>query len=345
MSFEQEENNEVAEDFKEAGVATGAEEETEEEESTEEYGDEESEIAEEGDEDEEGEEGVGDGGFQFDRKIKVMDDEVEIPEHLASAVKTEEQAKELKELFEKAHGLEPLKQKRDYFKEQATNFEAKYRETTNELSTLEKNLDFLDGLIQNGDLQTFQQYAKIDDEQILKRAAEIIQYRELTPQQKAEYDRNVQSRQRLYQVEAEYQSLSQTQEQAAIQQSQAALDAVLNSDDYREVAASFDQRMGYGAFQKEVIQRAAMKEKMSGQTMTPEEAVKEVVNLLGLSQGQSKNPQATTNQVTSKKNPDSTIVTKKKPTIPKVGGGSKNPARPVVKSLDDIRKLADSMDY
>jgi hypothetical protein len=285
--------------------------------------------------------------FAFDPNIKVMDNEVAVPDFLAKAVTNEEEAKALTELFEKSYGLDAVKEKRDHFKTKSTEFETKYNETSKELTGINENLDFLDKLIQTNDMETFQKFAKIQDDQILQRAAQIIKYRDLTPTQKAEYDNNTQSRQRLYAQEMELNDLRQNQNSDEIERTQTELDSVISSEAYQQVATQFDARLGEGAFQREVIQRAMhMEQSSKGKTIwSPQQAVEETVRVLGLTQSQSPEPTEQPQQVTTPQPaaaPEQTIVVNKaKPTITKVDGGSKSPARPIVKSIDDLRKLAE----
>ena len=283
--------------------------------------------------------------FAFDPNIKVMDNEVTVPDFLAKSVSTPEEAKALTELFEKSHGLDSVKEKRDHFKTKASELETKYNESNKELTATNENLDFLDGLIAKNDMETFQKITKIQDDQILQRAAQIIKYRDLTPQQKAEYNENTQSRQRLYTQEMELNDFRQNQERSEVERTQTELSSVISSENYQTVATQFDARLGDGAFQKEVIQRAMhMEQSSNGKTIwSPEQAVEETVRVLGLTPSQSPDPIEQPQQTTQAPSaPEHTVVVNRaKPTIAKIDGGSKSPARRIVKSLDELRALAD----
>lgn len=290
---------------------------------------------------------IEEGEFSFDPKIKVMDDEVEIPDFLAKSVTNAEQAKIVKDIMEKSYGLDKVKEKRDFFKDKATKHETELNDLNTQFKQMNESLDFYEKLIKNDDIQTFQQYADIKDDQILKRAADIIRYRELTPEQKLQYDNGVQSRQRLYALELENNQFKQRTEVEIVEQKGNELDSVLSNDTTQSIASSFDSRVGYGAFRKEVIQRAAYIEQTTGKSLTPEEAVNETVKILGLTPSQSTAPQQSQTPVTTETtvNPETNVVTTVKPTIPKVNAGNKSPTRPIVKSIDDIRKLAAQFDY
>lgn len=279
------------------------------------------------------------GEFAFEKTVKVMDKEHEIPDFLAKSITNEEQYKEAKEMVERFHGLDAVKEKRDFFK-------AKSVEAQTALDQTNQNLDFLDSLLEKGDMQTFQKAVKITDELVLKRAAEIIQYRELTPQQKAEYDNNVQSKQRLYALEHQNNDLRQSQEAEQISKSETELNSVISNENYQPVAAQFDAVHGYGAFRNEVIQRAANAQQRSNgkEIWTPQQAVEETVKVLGFQSSQTQAPQTPEQQVPTNQSPETKVIVRNKPTIPKIGGGSKSPVKKVPKSIDDLRRMADEMD-
>lgn len=283
--------------------------------------------------------------FSFDGKIKVMDSEVEVPEFLKNAVSSEEDAQVVKELFEKAHGLDAVKEKRDHYKTQSSEWEKKFNESNQELTKTNENLDFLDNLIKTGDMVTFQQYAGINDEAILKRAAEIIQYKELTPTQKAEYDRNIQSRQRQYALEFENQELRQTHNNSEVQKTSDALDEQLSSS-FSEVASSYDKDNGYGSFRQEVVKTAMAVEQRTGKSLSPQEAIELTVRSFGLPLSQApQNPEPTQQPAQEVPVNERVVVRDAKPTMTNVKAGNKSPVKAKVKSIDDLRKLAAQFDH
>jgi len=288
--------------------------------------------------------------FVFDSKLKVMDTEVEVPDWIAKNVKSEDQAKFVKELFEKSHGLDAVKEKRDFFKEELSQTQTVVKDLNEQIRNQNDMFDFYDKLIQTKDLANFQKHSGISDDMILERAAEILRYQELTPMQKAEYDRSIESRQRLYDSEYQLQRLQQVKENEVVSQSMTQLENVLSQDTVSKVAQDFDSRLGANAFKNEVIQRAALYEKQTGKTLGIEEAVNYTLNFLGIPQGQSdtQKPQSVQTQASVKTSgsPQTTVVRREvKPTIPNLQGGNKNVAKPLVKSLDDLRALAQQQEY
>jgi hypothetical protein len=320
------------------------EEESEDEEEESEDEEEESEDEEEVSEEEESE-------FTFDPKLKVMDEEIEVPEWIAKNVSSEEEAQYIKDLHEKAHGLESVKQKRDYFKNELQATQSTVSELNNTVKGQSDMFDFYDKLIQNKDMASFQHYAGIDDQTILDRAAEILRYQELTPTQKAEYDRNIQARQKSYDTEFQLNQLQSQQANNVVTERISELDNFLGQESYKEAVEGFDKRLGSGSFKSEVINRAALHEQRTGETLSIEEAVNQTIKIIGYPQGQSdvpeqKQEQANATSAQRTKRPQQTIVRKEsKPTIPNMKSGNKSAAKPIVKSLADLRKLAEQQDY
>lgn len=287
-----------------------------------------------------------------DRKVKVMDNEYEIPEHIASAIQSEEQAKEIKEIYEKAYGLDPLKAKRDYFKEQSQNYQSQYQEINNKYTEQSNMLNFYNDLINKGDMAIFQKFTGVSDQMVLDRAAEIIRHNELTPQERAEYNRNIESRQRQYSQDFYNQNQASQADFDAITEQHRKLDDHLDQGQFSGFVNEFDKRNGYGSFKNAVIQRAIQMEEAASKSGQPkvvsiEEAVDSTLNYLGYSQGQSTIPQQNLEQTgtTPEQANSPKVVVQKKPVIPKVTSGGKSPVKKTVKSLDDLRKLADQLEY
>lgn len=289
--------------------------------------------------------------FKFEPKFKVMDSEVEVPEWIAKQVTSEEQAKYVKDLMEKAHGLEPIKAKRDFFKAELQTTQASMQELSGQLKSQNDMFDFYDKLIQSNDMASFQKYTGISDNMVLERAAEILRYQELTPHEKSQYDRNIESKQRLHDLEFQQATTLRQQESQAVNQRYTELNNFLGQESYIGAVKSFDARLGEGAFMKEVIDRAALHEQKTNKSLSIEEAVSHTLKILGIPQGQSGNTtqqnsepaKATQTQPAS---PQTTVVRKEdKPVIPNLQGGNKSVAKPAVKSLSELKKLAQSQEY
>jgi hypothetical protein len=106
------------------------------------------------------------------------------------------------------------------------------------------------------------------------------------------------------------------------------------------VAEAFDQRLGkQGAFREEVIKRGVLAHTTTGQDITPEQAISEVMGIYAAfvqpSQAGQMSPQMTPGA------PQGT--SKQTPVIPNVGAKNSSPTRKSPKSLDELRQLADQM--
>lgn len=145
--------------------------------------------------------------------------------------------------------------------------------------------------------------------------------------------------QQLQALEAEtHQSHTQMQ-QMAQEYKQNELNFVMSRPDVSEVAKNYDARVGQpGAFMKEVIGRGAYHEAVSKTVITAEQAVNEVLQLLGSGAG---NASASGINPSPQAQQGGVVTQVQKPTISAFAGqGGRSPAKKVFTRIDDIRKHA-----
>lgn len=263
-------------------------------------------------------------------KFKVMDKEHEIPEFLRSAVKDEATQKQLIELHEKALGLDVVKPKYQSIKSQ-------FDKISQEKATLDQSLTVLDKYLQNGDLDSFFKALKINEEQVLKYALDRVQYRELPPEQRMQYDTRRSEQQRLYDLEAQNQQLQSQFMTESVQARTFQLDSVLGRGDVKSVAEAYDAKVGRpGAFRAEVIKRGQYANYSTGADISAEQAVSEVVGMFGPLMQQAASP-AQSGQSQASGAPSAP------PVIPNINGRGTSPVKRTIKSIDDLRELAKNM--
>jgi len=141
--------------------------------------------------------------------------------------------------------------------------------------------------------------------------------------------------------------LNNTIEQQHQAQRLAELDTELGNS---EAAKAFDDRVGTpGSFRQAVIEYGQSQFNLHGRDVGAQEAVKAVAdryqNLIANGPvGTQPNPESQTEQ-TQPSNPEQTVVIKQeKTTIPNLGGGSKTPAKKVIKSIADIKAAEKALD-
>jgi len=257
-----------------------------------------------------------------DYSFKVRDEQKEFDDFVKPIVNKENHAK-IKELYEKAHGLDIVKSKLDEYSGRIKEYEPKVMEA----HQLGEAITKLDTMLAKGDFTSFQKTLKINDDLIIKRAAEILKYREMDENSRKNYDQEVNQRSNYYSLENENLRYRQMIEQQAVESRKGELNSVLVNPNISSIASTFDQRAGkQGAFMEKVWQYGAQTFQTQGIDLSAEEAVNGYLRLTGLDVAMNLNNNQPPQQ-----------QTQKKPTLPNITGGDKSVASKGVKSLDDLR--------
>lgn len=265
-------------------------------------------------------------------KFKVMDKELEIPEKYRQLVKDATTEKEVKEIFEKAHGLDEVKKSRDTVREELKSFKSQAEPIVNIVKQASP-------LYQQA-IQAFEEGNQVAGVHKMTEAFKLLgiskkslqQYiyadfkmEELPPEQKASYNRERELERQLQEREQRLAATEATYKQTAVQQRQFELNQALSTPDIASIAQSFDQRNGPGSFQNEIIHRGAFYAQQFGKDVSANEIIKEIIAKYNLQA-----PQATTQS--------QVVQHQTVPVIPAVKGGTQSPAGRSFKSLEDIKK-------
>lgn len=264
--------------------------------------------------------------YQPDLKFRVGQKEHEIEEWARSAIKDPETNKKVKDFFERAYGIDLVKDHRD--KLQHTNAELK-----GQIEDFNGNLNTLREYVQKGHFEDFFQALGIPEQRAIQWAANRVKYYEMDPMQKglidAEREARLQNRQ-LSQEKTHYETEAQ---QAMVQLREQQLDFELSRPDIAEAITQYDSYRGPGAFRNEVIQRGAIKYQMEKVDVPPQKLVREVMDILRL------NPQVNTG-ATERPGGGAYSAPTQKPVLPNVKGTAGSPTRKMPKSIDDLRAEA-----
>jgi len=262
-------------------------------------------------------------------KFKVLDKEQEIDEWARGIVKDPDTEKKVRELFEKAYGLDHVKQERTRYRDAAAQAEQQY-------GALSRGLDYLGQMIDKGDLNGFFKELKIPEEKVLQYALSRVQYKELPPEQRQKVDAEYQTQQRLEYFERANQELLGAFQQTQIQQRTNELDSFLGRQDVAQAAQVFDQRVGRaGAFRDEVVKRGQYYASLPQPMDIPvAQAVQEILSYVGPI-----NPQAQA-QGEIEEAAAPLAAPAQKPIIPNIKGRGTSPIKKAVRSIDDIRARA-----
>lgn len=263
--------------------------------------------------------------YQPNYKFKVLDKEHEIDEALKPIIKDAETEKKVRELYEKAYGLDSVKQDRQTLKNELSQAKEQIARTDSALETL-------NGYVASGDMESFFSALKIPHDKVLAFAVDLVK-RQQDPQYAAQIAQQRQERFTREQYEAQNRHLVESNQQLAVQQRTLELDVYLQRPEVTTIAQAFDTGMGSpGAFKQQVI-RIGQAYAASGKDISVNEAVEEALRVIKAANpniGQPQTPQPTT-QV---------VQPSQKPTIPIVQGRGTSPVKSTYKSVDDLKRRA-----
>lgn len=255
-------------------------------------------------------------------KFKVKDKEMEFDDFLRGAIKETAHEKKIRELYERAHGLDEVKASR-------ANFETKFKDAETRYQQVEQGLGQIGKLVKEGRMADFFQALNIPKEKIIQYAIEELKYQELPPEQRQQIDHQRRLQQEFDQTAQQNQSMQQQLQGLVQAQARTELMSELGKPDVSQVVAAFDTRHGKpGAFEAEVIRRGQYYEAVHKISPPASQLVQEVLSLMGPPQA----AQSQTAQVVA--------AQAEKPVIPAFASGSqKSPVQKVPGSIEDLRKL------
>jgi hypothetical protein len=264
-------------------------------------------------------------------KVKVMDQELEIPENFRGLIKDAKTQKEVQEIFEKAYGLEHHKKK---------TYEPlvqKYTTLESQVKNLDQGMTELHKLAQ--DPKTFGDFLdfwKIDKKILYQFVADDLRFEELPENEKNQILEQKRKEREAGQHRLESESYRERWLRSEAEKQLFVLDTAISRPDIAEVASQFDARAGKpGSFKQEVIYRGVLHEQTTGKVLPVEEAIRQVMGLIGYDEVD----EAAAGQPASQKVVAS-VPQKKLPVIPAVGGGSgASPVKRAVNSTEDLRKI------
>jgi hypothetical protein len=250
--------------------------------------------------------------------------EKEFEEWLRPLVKDADTEKKLRELHERAYGLDFVKSDRQKQKERADTVEAQHTQVMQQLQKVGQ-------LKEAGDYDSAFEMLGFTQDEILKYAVKVAQMRQ-NPAQMETYQQQRQFAQKSMTLEQENAQLRAQQEQFAVQMRTQELDGALSRPDISVIAQSFDDRVGTpGAFRAEVIKRGLMHHSLNGKDISVDEAVGEVLSLVGPPPAQAQ--QAAVSAQTL-------AAPAQKPVIPNIAGKGTSPTKQIPKSVEDLRRMA-----
>lgn len=265
-------------------------------------------------------------------KFKAFQEEHEFEDWVKPLVNQETEEK-FRKLYAKAFGFDGVKPKYDKMREEYSTLQEQY-------STINKNLDQLSSHLQAGDFGTFFDRLQIPKESIMKWVADQLRYEQLPPEQRMQVDQQNSILQQKIQLERQNQELSAAYQRQMLQSQESALHSVLSRPDVSAAMRAFDERLGAeGSFRNEVIRRGAAHYSVTGVDLPPEQVVMETIRVLGLDTTHKDVPSPVS--VPTQTMPSQ--AAKAAPTLPNIASRGTSPAKKVFKSIDELRKHAQSL--
>lgn len=257
-------------------------------------------------------------------KFKAMKEEKEIDEWARPLIKDADSEKKVREIWEKAYGLDHFKSKFEGTSQERDQYKQAYQGIFGDAQQLFKARDA-------GDMETVFKKIGMSPEKVYQWVWEKAQRQNLPPEQRQMYDELDQKKQREWQLASQNEELTQNYQQMASQARAAEVDFVLARPEIYETRKRYDDTNGEGSFRQLVARFGVMHHMQNGQDAPAEQIVDAVMKTLGDPwRGQSAQPVIPQNN-----------VEKPLPVIPNVSGKNVSPTRKSPRSIDDLKKLAE----
>jgi hypothetical protein len=256
-----------------------------------------------------------------DYKFKSLGQEFEIDEEYRGYIKSQEDEKRIKRMFEQIKGVGRLKNEWNDYRSKVE----KYEPLVEKAQQYDSAFEMFNQLVQSGQVKQAFDLFQIPQDVIFKAALQYMDYDAL-PQQHKEVYSQLQS-ERLARGELQRQiQANQSELQAIRSQTRASeLTTVLSQPEVKSIAEKYDQAYGAGSFRAQVIKRGSQHFAATGEDLSAQKVAEEFIQIVKpfmAQQAQSPTP------------------TKDLPVIPATGPSTSSaPGARHVKSLDDLRNI------
>jgi hypothetical protein len=206
-----------------------------------------------------------------DWKFKAFGKEHEVPEWMRGMAQTEEQAKELKQLHERALGTEAYRQRSE-------QSETQLKKVMPEYQKLEASRTELVNHFRRGDLDAFFNTLGVAEEKVLQWAVKKAELYQMPPEQRKVHEDRAAADRRAYQLEQELTSTRSQQANDSASQMQQSLHLELAKPEVAEIAKFVNESSRKpDTFIREVIEAGESHWYRTKQVLTPAQAVQAVM--------------------------------------------------------------------
>jgi hypothetical protein len=274
-------------------------------------------------------------------KFKANEKEMDIPKEYHSLMKDANSEKAVRELFEKAYGLDSVKEKLSGTRQEREQLK---QEIGGYKSAIGKARNIYQSAVQSGNWHKMDDFFKnlgVSTDHVMQYAIEKAKLHEMDPGQRKLIESRLQA-ERDYETEQENSMSFQSQlQQQSMELKRMEFETVLSRTDSQAFMQKLDSTFNKpGLFKQEVITAGEQAWFSEGKNIPVEEAIRRVVGKYGLvaQTQQSAQSQGSPQGPSGKK-----VIQKAASTIPNVSGstGSSPLSSQKPKNLDDIKKLRD----
>lgn len=289
-------------------------------------------------------EGEGQNTFKPNVKFKVLDKEMEIPKEFQSLMKDPESEKKVRELFEKAHGLDVVKTKLTETRQQRDQVVQQHQALQAQIG---KARSVYQNAIKSGNLHRMDDFFRmlsIPVDHIMAYAIEKAKLAEMDPEQRQLIESRLQAEREREAAAEEAAGYQYETNNRDLELKRLQLEVGLGRPETQNMAQELESKFGRpGLFREEVIAAGEAAWFNERKNISVDEAIKRVAAKFGLTgkqapAAQSKPAGGGTPNPGAKK-----VIQRSTTTIPNVNGaGGASPLKTTKpKSIEDIKKLRD----
>lgn len=276
-------------------------------------------------------------------KYTVIDEEKEIDELFRGLIKDPESERIVRELHEKAYGLDAHKKNHERLREKYSALEGTYHDVSGRYGAIEQDLKRLSKYVQQNDFDGFFKELNIPQDSIFGWVQQKLAELELPAEQRQILERTRQAAHENNYLQERIASLEANAESREVQARTFQLDQALTRPGVAEVAKEFEARVGKpGAFREEVIREGIVHWNATQRDISAEEAIQHVMDRVGKIISVAPQAGGAAGSRVQEGSGGQKVVMPK-PTIPAMRSGGASPITSSPRSTDDLRKLADSM--
>ena len=279
-----------------------------------------------------------------DYSFKVLDKVHEFDEEIRPLI-TKENHTKIKDLYERAYGLDHVKGNYEKAKTELTDYKQKvdeYSPRIEKYNEVEKNLKILGSMIEKGDLDNVFGELGINDQAVMEYAVNKLKMQELPQDQKIQYQNQVRNRSNEYHDKVKQEDYNQSIHKQSVDLRNQQVDFALQLPDVTEFVNKFDTLSSKpGAMREEIFKRGALAFQTQGLDKAPIEIINEIMSQYKpfLNNGTPQTQEVPQGGHT----PNTQQVTQKKPVLPKIGTASNSAVKQTNMTFEKLMELRSSM--